>query len=28
MVELSYQFRDPAFAELALTHRSFGKPNN
>jgi len=28
MVELSYRFRDPALAALALTHRSFGKPNN
>jgi ribonuclease III len=27
-VELTYRFRDPALAELALTHRSVGKPNN
>jgi len=27
-VELNYRFRDPALAELALTHRSMGKPNN
>lgn len=27
-MELSYRFRDPALAELALTHRSVGKPNN
>jgi ribonuclease-3 len=27
-VELNYRFRDPALAELALTHRSAGKPNN
>jgi ribonuclease-3 len=27
-VELTYRFRDPALAELALTHRSMGKPNN
>ncbi len=25
---LSYRFRDPALAQLALTHRSIGKPNN
>jgi ribonuclease-3 len=25
---LSYRFRDPTLAELALTHRSIGKPNN
>lgn len=25
---LKYRFRDPALAELALTHRSAGKPNN
>ena len=28
MSKLSYRFRDPALAELALTHRSVGKPNN
>lgn len=28
MAALSYRFRDPALAELALTHRSIGKPNN
>ena len=28
MTNLSYRFRDPALAELALTHRSVGKPNN
>jgi len=28
MVQLSYRFRDPALAQLALTHRSIGKPNN
>ena len=28
MTKLSYRFRDPALAELALTHRSVGKPNN
>ena len=28
MVQLSYRFRDPALAQLALTHRSVGKPNN
>lgn len=27
-VELTYRFRDSALAELALTHRSMGKPNN
>jgi ribonuclease-3 len=27
-LELNYRFRDPAWAELALTHRSVGKPNN
>jgi ribonuclease-3 len=27
-VQLTYRFRDPALAELALTHRSMGKPNN
>jgi ribonuclease III len=25
---LAYRFRDPSFAELALTHRSVGRPNN
>ncbi|WP_329740527.1 ribonuclease III [Dyella sp. A6] len=25
---LTYRFRDPALADLALTHRSAGKPNN
>ena len=25
---LTYHFRDPSLAELALTHRSAGKPNN
>ena len=28
MSKLSYRFRDPVLAELALTHRSVGKPNN
>lgn len=28
MTKLAYCFRDPALAELALTHRSAGKPNN
>jgi len=28
MVQLSYRFRDPALALLALTHRCVGKPNN
>ena len=28
MLQLSYRFRDPALAQLALTHRSAGKPNN
>lgn len=28
MVQLSYRFRDPGLAQLALTHRSVGKPNN
>jgi len=28
LTKLSYRFRDPALAELALTHRSVGKPNN
>ena len=27
-MELTYRFRDSALAELALTHRSMGKPNN
>ena len=27
-VELAYRFRDPALAQLALTHRSVGRPNN
>jgi ribonuclease-3 len=27
-VKLDYRFRDPALLELALTHRSFGRPNN
>ncbi len=27
-MKLNYRFRDPALAELALTHRSIGKPNN
>jgi len=27
-LKLNHRFRDPALAELALTHRSFGKPNN
>lgn len=27
-MELNFRFRDPALAELALTHRSIGKPNN
>jgi ribonuclease-3 len=27
-LNLKYRFRDPALAELALTHRSVGKPNN
>jgi ribonuclease-3 len=27
-VKLDYRFRDPALAELALTHRSMGRPNN
>jgi ribonuclease-3 len=27
-LELTYRFRDPALAQLALTHRSVGKPNN
>lgn len=28
MTRLTYRFRDPALAQLALTHRSAGKPNN
>jgi ribonuclease III len=28
LTKLSYRFRDPALADLALTHRSVGKPNN
>jgi ribonuclease-3 len=27
-LELEYRFRDPSLAELALTHRSVGRPNN
>ncbi|OOG49005.1 ribonuclease III [Rhodanobacter sp. C01] len=27
-MNLPYRFRDPALAQLALTHRSVGKPNN
>jgi ribonuclease-3 len=27
-LELKHRFRDPALAQLALTHRSVGKPNN
>jgi len=27
-LSLDYRFRDPALAELALTHRSVGRPNN
>jgi ribonuclease-3 len=27
-LKLNYRFRDPALAQLALTHRSIGKPNN
>lgn len=27
-MELNYRFRDPALVQLALTHRSIGKPNN
>jgi ribonuclease-3 len=27
-LEFDYRFRDPSLAELALTHRSIGKPNN
>lgn len=27
-MKLKYRFRDPTLAELALTHRSIGKPNN
>jgi ribonuclease-3 len=28
LTKLTYRFRDPALAQLALTHRSAGKPNN
>lgn len=27
-MKLTYRFRDPALAQLALTHRSMGQPNN
>ena len=27
-MEFNYRFRDRSLAELALTHRSMGKPNN
>ncbi len=27
-MDLGYEFRDPALLELALTHRSVGRPNN
>lgn len=27
-MKLDYRFRDPGLAQLALTHRSIGKPNN
>lgn len=27
-MKLDYRFRDPALADLALTHRSVGRPNN
>lgn len=27
-MEFPYRFKDPALAQLALTHRSIGKPNN
>lgn len=27
-MELNYRFRDPELVQLALTHRSIGKPNN
>lgn len=27
-MKLRYRFRDPSLAQLALTHRSMGKPNN
>lgn len=27
-MKLAYRFRDPALLELALTHRSIGRPNN
>jgi ribonuclease-3 len=28
LTKLAYRFRDPALAQLALTHRSAGRPNN
>jgi ribonuclease III len=28
LTKLDYRFRDPSLAQLALTHRSVGKPNN
>jgi ribonuclease-3 len=28
LTKLAYRFRDPALGELALTHRSAGRPNN
>jgi ribonuclease-3 len=28
LTRLTYRFRDPALAQLALTHRSAGRPNN
>jgi ribonuclease-3 len=28
LAKLTYRFRDPALAQLALTHRSAGRPNN
>jgi len=28
LTKLDYRFRDPALAQLALTHRSAGRPNN
>jgi ribonuclease-3 len=28
LLKLPWRFRDPALAQLALTHRSIGKPNN
>jgi ribonuclease-3 len=27
-LDLNYRFRDPSLAQLALTHRSIGRPNN